>query len=115
MNDFADRYERCDNCDETWLSENTLECWYVNFKTWVSRGECFLLKDGFDQETQVIDHIKPEAYYNCLFAYLESETGERYEKSIRFTETENPQDRKIIGYKMTASTIKITSTAGQGP
>jgi Niemann-Pick C1 protein len=46
---------------------------------------------------------------------LEDERGKNFESSIRFTNATNPSDRKIIGYKLSATTIKIESTARQGP
>jgi hypothetical protein len=88
---------------------NTLSAWYIKLMEWVSRGNCFLQPDGLDENYP--DHINPDVYYSCLFAFLGDDAGERYEDVIRFSNTTNPSDRRIIGYKISAQTIKIDSSA----
>jgi Niemann-Pick C1 protein len=35
MYTFADRYEKCDNCSESWIVPNTLSAWYMSLLEWV--------------------------------------------------------------------------------
>jgi|SRR5450830_1676245 len=98
MQAFADHYGRCDGCKETWTKKNTLSFWYTKFFRWVKSKECSTLPNGLTNDYH--DTIPPKAYYTCLFEWLKDKNGKGQEKSIQFTNTTNPQNRRIVGYKM---------------
>jgi len=96
LNIFNDRLMKCDNCQQSWIKENTMSSWFIGLKKFVKAGDCTVLREGLDEEHH--DHIRPEAFYPCLWEYLEDDSGKRYEDSIRYSVAEDPKDRKIIGY-----------------
>lgn len=113
MKEFTDRFERCDNCQESWIVPNTVSFWYITLLEWVERYECVFQPNGLDEDYP--DHINPEVFYNCLFLFLQDNTGKSFEDDIRFSNDTVPSERKITGYRQTASIIKIDSQSQQGP
>ena len=71
--DFYDKIQRNYLCDESWFERDTLSSWYTEFFRWVSRGECFLEREGLDPFEKIID---PDIFYVCLNEYLLTDTGE---------------------------------------
>jgi len=108
---FNDAIERCRGCQEDWHKANTLGSWYKNFNRWVQAKDCKHQPGGIDTFEKT---IQEEAFYPCLWDYLDTDDGTQDEKNLLFTEAENPRDRRLVGYKQTIQAKKIETVAVQG-
>ena len=93
-------------CDETWFSKNTLSSWYDQFNNWVDSGECTAQRAGIKPFDKVVD---PDAFYECLRQFLESDNGSKRERDIIFKD-----DDEIAGFRLGITVKKIYSAAIQG-
>ena len=113
IQEFNSRMYRCDDCQESWIEPNTMSSWYIGFLQWAASGECTLLREGLDDDHR--DHIRSDLFYPCLYQFLDSDSGTRYETDIRWSDEPLQSDRRIVGYKQTSVTKTIDSFAKQGP
>ena len=74
---------------------------------WVNSGECTALRGGIKPFEK---YIEPDAFYPCLWEYLDSDFGTLNEKDIIFTEEEGDK-RKIKAFKIGIGVKKIDSVA----
>ena len=108
--EFEDKLLRCYGCREQWFKENTLTSWYGRLNQWVNSGECTAQRGGIKP---FIKYIEPDAFYPCLWEYLDTDLGTLREKDIIFTEGEE-NDRLIKAFKIGISVKQIDSVASQG-
>lgn len=78
------------------------------------------MRGGFDDT--YTDYVRPDVFYPCLEEFINDDLGSRFEKSLKFvqpeSEIETPSEianRRLFGYKMTATTIAIENISQQGP
>lgn len=71
------------------------------------------MREGIDDF--YVDIIKPEFFYRCLNEFLLEDSGSRYEDSFRWDNPNDLENRRILGYTQTATTITIKSVANDGP
>ena len=61
-----------------------------------------------------MNYIRPDAFYPCLWEFLEEDIGSRYENDFVFNGPIKGSDTKIIGYRFTGTSIEIKSLALDG-
>ena len=85
MLDFYDKIQRNYLCEHDYFINYTLKSWYLDFRQWVTEGNCRFKPDGLPEPFHKI--VPPEIYYPCLKEYTtKDEAGIRHsENHIRTT------------------------------
>ena len=72
------------------------------------------MRGGFDDNYS--DYVQPDFFYLCLEEFLDDDSGTFFKDSLRFSSESNELGyRPLVGYKLTATTIKIESVSSDGP
>lgn len=88
-----------------------MNSWYNKLVQWVSSQECKYQPEGIKTFDKI---IKPEAFYPCLWEFLETSDGKQQKKNLLFTNATSEEDQRIIGFKQTIMVKAIETVAIQG-
>jgi len=96
MIELENRIERCDQCDEQWFKENTLNSWYRSFARWVESGDCYVQRAGIKPFEKI---VPGDVFYPCLWEYLDDDAGSSKESSILLTDENRDSETRIRAFK----------------
>ena len=98
--------ETCSECEQVWHKPHSVRCWYIDYQSWVAKGECSQHPNPASNEVT----IPTDKFYSCFVPWLQTDEGTFWAKNIAFK-----TDNSIKGWRQYAEPINIYPEAEAGP